>query len=302
MVAFRTARAPILALGLTLALGGTATAQIQSLFTADAEGWVARDLNCSNYNSVLATHALTWQEAGGNPGAYVWHHDATNYCSFFAAPAAWLGDRSAYAGGSLIFSLTSTEYDWADSDVVVLIGAGLVICHELPHLPPQPPVWGQYIVPLVAGAFRYNNQSGAVVSAANFAAVLADLDALLLPAEFGAQVEETVGLDGVRLAPLAAAVPPAAAALALGAEPNPFNPSTRLVFTLPADMPVRLTVHDAAGRLVAVLCDGGRGVAGRNEVAWRGCDDAGRALPSGVYLARLEAAGVEATARVTLLR
>lgn len=302
MAASTTIRTLLLALGLCLALGGAAAAQIQSLFSVDAEGWIARDLNCSNYGSVLATHALTWQESGGNPGACVWHHDVSNYCSFFAAPAAWLGDRSAYAGGSLIFSLTSTEYDWAGSDVVVLIGAGLVICYPLPDLPPQPPVWGQYIVPLQASAFRYNNESGAVVSDASFAAVLADLDALLLPAEFGAQVEETVGLDSVRLAPHAAAVLPIAAAPTLGAEPNPFNPATRLVFTLAVEAPVRLTMHDAAGRLVAVLCDGSRGVAGRNEVTWRGCDDRGGALPSGIYLARLEAAGALATTRVTLLR
>lgn len=282
---------------------GAAHAQDQSFFGEDAEGWFVRDLSCSNYNSIVATHALTWNASGGDPAGYVSHHDVTNQCAFFAAPASWLGDRSVFAGGSLTFSLTSTERDWSGSDVVVLVGAGRVICHELPQLPPAPPAWRAYIVPLEAGAFRYNSSDGAVVSAADFAAVLADLDALMLPAEFGAEIEETVGLDSVRLVlPASAAPVPGAAPAGLAAVPNPFNPSTTLAFELPRAMPIRLSVHDAAGRLVRVLRDGQEGAAGRNEVTWDGRDDAGRAQPSGVYLARLEAAALSATTRLTLLR
>lgn len=280
-----------------------ARAQPASYFGEDAEGWFVRDLNCNNYNSIVATHAVTWHDAGGDPGGCVSHHDVSNQCAFFVAPVAWLGDHSAFAGGTLTFSLNSTERDWVDSDVVILVGAGRVICHELPQLPPAPPAWGRYIVPLQASAFRYNNANGAVVSPADFAAVLADVDALMLPAEFGAQIEETVGLDGVRLVLPASGTPvPALAAVTLAAVPNPFNPSTLLAFELARALPVRLTVHDAAGRLVRVLRSGQEAAAGRNEVAWDGRDDHGRAQPSGVYLARIEAAGLAATTRLTLLR
>ncbi len=285
-----------------LCMAAGAEAQLAAYFGEDAEDWFVRDLNCGNYNSIVATHALTWHDTGGDPAGYVSHHDATNQCAFFVAPAAWLGDRTAYAGGTLTFSLTSTERDWADSDVVILIGAGRVICHELPQLPPAPPAWGRYVVPLAASAFRYNNAAGAVVSPADFAAVLADVDALMLPAEFGAQIEETVGLDSVRLVPPASAAPLPAATVALSATPNPFNPSTTLAFELPRALPVRLTVHDAAGRLVRVLGDGREFAAGRNEAVWDGRDDRGRAQPSGVYLARVEAAGLVAATRLTLLR
>lgn len=281
---------------------GVGRAQVSSFFSEDAEDWFVRDLNCSNYNSIVAAHQLTWHEAGGDPAGYVSHHDVTNQCAFFVAPASWLGDLSAYAGGTLTFSLTSTERDWSGSDVVVLIGAGRVICHELPQLPPAPPAWGRYIVPLTAGAFRYNSAAGAVVSVADFAAVLADVDALMLPAEFGAEIEETVGLDSVRLVPPASAAPAPAAAVALSAVPNPFNPSTTLAFELPRSMTVRLTLHDAAGRLVRVLRDGREAAGGRNEVVWDGRDDRGRAQPSGIYLARIEAAGLAVTTRLTLLR
>ena len=287
-----------------LALAAPAGAQLVSSFSEDVEGWQAKDLSCSNYTQVVATHALAWVGAGGDPNGYASHHDVSNQCAFFVAPAGWLGDRSATIGGRLDFALTSTEFDWSGSDVVVLVGAGLVLCHELPQLPPQPPLWGRYSVPLEAARFRYNSATGAVASEPDFAAVMADLDALYLPAEFGAQIEETVGLDSVRLFLPASAVPevPAPAARLVGAQPNPFNPSTLVVFELDAEAPVRLTVHDAAGRLVAVLRDGETGQAGRNEVAWRGLDTAGRALPSGTYLARLEAGGALSTTRLTLLR
>jgi len=285
-----------------LAIAGPARAQLASYFGEDAEGWYVRDLSCSNYNSIVATHQPTWHATGGDPGGYVSHHDVTNQCAFFVAPASWLGDRSTYAGGTLTFSLTSTERDWAGSDVVILIGAGRVICHELPQLPPAPPAWGRYIVPLDAAAFRYNNSGGAVVTAAHFAAVLADVDALMLPCEFGAEIEETVGLDSVRLVLPASAAPAPVAAVALSAIPNPFNPSTTLAFELPRAMPVRLTVHDAAGRLVRVLRDGREGVPGRNEEVWDGRDERGRGEPSGVYFARVDAAAFSATTRVTLLR
>ena len=42
--------------------------------------------------------------------------------------------------------------------------------------------------------------------------------------------------------------------------------------------------------------------AGTHTVDWRGEDDRGRSLPSGVYMLRLEAGGLTAASRVTLLR
>jgi len=84
--------------------------------------------------------------------------------------------------------------------------------------------------------------------------------------------------------------------------PNPFNPSTTLAFTLPAAGTVRLDVYDVTGRRVRRLLDG-PAAAGRNEVVWDGRDDAGRALASGAYLARLTAPrAAPSTRRLTLVR
>ena len=86
-----------------------------------------------------------------------------------------------------------------------------------------------------------------------------------------------------------------------GNYPNPFNPTTRIAFTLAAPGRARLTVHDVQGRLLRVLADGLR-EAGPQSLAFDGLDARGRQLPSGVYLARLQADGALHTQRMTLLK
>jgi hypothetical protein len=86
-------------------------------------------------------------------------------------------------------------------------------------------------------------------------------------------------------------------AFALGAAyPNPSSNRATISFTLPTAQAVRLAVYDVLGREVAVLADGVR-PAGTQVVAF----DAA-ALPSGVYLYRLESGGTVLTQRLTLVR
>jgi flagellar hook assembly protein FlgD len=56
-----------------------------------------------------------------------------------------------------------------------------------------------------------------------------------------------------------------------------------------------------AGRRVRALLDGQR-AAGLHQAAWDGRDDAGRAVASGVYFYRLQAAGRVETRRMLLLK
>jgi hypothetical protein len=83
--------------------------------------------------------------------------------------------------------------------------------------------------------------------------------------------------------------------------PNPFNPRTQIEFTLGARTPVRLDVFDVQGRLVRTLLEGVRD-AGPMNVVWDGLDARGRALPSGVYLARLVTDDIVLSQRMTLLK
>ena len=84
--------------------------------------------------------------------------------------------------------------------------------------------------------------------------------------------------------------------------PNPFNPSTEIRFSLPRALPVRLTVHDLAGREVRVLADGEIMAAGQNGVSWDGRDQSGRQSPSGSYLVKLEAGDERSTQKIMLLK
>lgn len=73
----------------------------------------------------------------------------------------------------------------------------------------------------------------------------------------------------------------------VAAAPNPFNPSTTLVFEVASPAAARLEILDVRGRRVATLVDAALG-AGRHTRVWNGRDDAGRPVASGVYVARLE--------------
>ncbi len=84
-------------------------------------------------------------------------------------------------------------------------------------------------------------------------------------------------------------------------EPNPFNPSTKMDYNLPADGLARITVYDLHGREVAVLVNEYL-AAGDHATVWRGTNDQGRDMPSGVYLVRLDFAGQVQSRKVVLAR
>jgi len=80
------------------------------------------------------------------------------------------------------------------------------------------------------------------------------------------------------------------------AYPNPFNPLTRISFSLESSEIVELSVHDHRGRLVETLA-AGEYPAGQHELAW----NAGQ-LPTGSYLVSLKVNGVVQVIRTTLLK
>ncbi|MCH8523964.1 MAG: DUF2334 domain-containing protein [Balneolales bacterium] len=78
--------------------------------------------------------------------------------------------------------------------------------------------------------------------------------------------------------------------------PNPFNPSTRITFTLAESATVRLQVFDVRGSLVATLADGHFAV-GEHQVRFDGSG-----LSSGVYVYRLESGGFQLTRSMVLVK
>lgn len=84
-------------------------------------------------------------------------------------------------------------------------------------------------------------------------------------------------------------------------QPNPFTDGTVLRYGLPGASAVRLAIFDASGRMVRLLADG-EAAAGYHPVAWNGMDEDGRPVATGVYFARLEAAGITLNGRLLRIR
>ncbi len=85
-------------------------------------------------------------------------------------------------------------------------------------------------------------------------------------------------------------------------KPNPFGDQTAIQFALDKPGVARLLVYDIQGRTLRRLTEGAR-AAGQHTVVWDGRDDAGRRLPAGVYLYRIEAGGrVSQTRKMILIQ
>jgi len=67
--------------------------------------------------------------------------------------------------------------------------------------------------------------------------------------------------------------------------PNPFNGTTTIRYSLEGKSDVNIRIYDTAGRLIRILEQKTKDP-GRYETLWRGVDDAGRAVASGVYFCR----------------
>ena len=79
---------------------------------------------------------------------------------------------------------------------------------------------------------------------------------------------------------------PAASALIEAARPNPFGSATEIRYALPRAGKVELAIYDVTGR-ERVMLEDARRTPGEHRVGWDGRDASGRALPGGVYFARL---------------
>ncbi len=119
-------------------------------------------------------------------------------------------------------------------------------------------------------------------------------------ASSGAAPHGTPGAQNSTFDETAAPVTPASASLA-APFPNPFNPSTRLSFTLATAGPARLSIHDIRGRELTRLADGPL-ASGSHSFDWQARDVYGREFPAGVYLVRLRAAGILQSRKIVLLK
>lgn len=83
--------------------------------------------------------------------------------------------------------------------------------------------------------------------------------------------------------------------------PNPSLGTSRIYFWLPESAPITVRVFGASGRAIRTLHDGPH-AAGAVVLPWDGRDDAGREVPSGIYLTRVDTAVGVTAGRVTVAR
>jgi hypothetical protein len=83
--------------------------------------------------------------------------------------------------------------------------------------------------------------------------------------------------------------------------PNPFNPSTTISYDLPNEAFVSIVIYDAIGQEVRRLVSE-QTAAGRYRAQWDARDNLGRAVGSGVYIAKVEAGSFSSSQKMLLLK
>ena len=87
----------------------------------------------------------------------------------------------------------------------------------------------------------------------------------------------------------------------VSAYPNPFNPAIAIGMDIPSLSDVVLSVYDIRGRKVFSLVRKGLS-AGRYDFLWRGVDNTGRHLPSGIYFFTASNGHMTQSIKITLLK
>jgi hypothetical protein len=85
------------------------------------------------------------------------------------------------------------------------------------------------------------------------------------------------------------------------AYPNPMTPSTQIEYSIGVPGSARLRIVDVTGRVIRTLVDDDRDV-GDYTAVWRGRNDRGERVASGVYFCQLEATGFNGSKKIVLLR
>lgn len=119
----------LLCAGLLLTAGAVRAQSILSDFNLNADGWHA-------YTAADPNTVVVYTATGGTngSGAIILQEPANGANDYFDAPAKFLGNQSAFYGGSLSFDLKlSLSWNGTEADMVVLTGNGTSIAYSAPQ-------------------------------------------------------------------------------------------------------------------------------------------------------------------------
>ena len=108
-------------------------------------------------------------------------------------------------------------------------------------------------------------------------------------------------IDSASLIPTAVEDVAPAPELVIGNYPNPFNPTTAIIFSLPNEGMTQLDIYNLSGQKVRELLYG-RMNKGVHIVSWDGHTTGGSQAASGIYIARISMGNHVATRRMTLMK
>ncbi len=259
----------------------------------------------NNYNGDLAkwseTPILSYLQAGGNVllmsrrSQSFLDPDLTDYLGVtFQETDATLGNCLAVAPGLVNIPFTGSQ-SWNDV-YLTSVAAGTTLLFQDTQGFAGARGTGAWVAPAGGGTNRLDGGRFAHITGRPYRM---DHDALRQNVEY---ILEYMLLEPYNPATPVADLPGAPAGRAsLGVNyPNPFNPQTVIPFSLPRSTEVTLAVYDTRGRLVRTLVEAPY-AAGDHAIEWNGLDQAGRAVASGSYFARMKTADGETASRNLLL-
>jgi outer membrane protein assembly factor BamB len=83
--------------------------------------------------------------------------------------------------------------------------------------------------------------------------------------------------------------------------PNPFNNTTKIRYTLKDQQNVKIAIYDMIGREVYSIYAKNQNN-GYHEINWQGLDRAGKVLPSGLYIIKIETDSFQSSTKMMLLK
>jgi hypothetical protein len=171
-------------------------------FDAGNEGWWWAHLKREGpYPTVFDSGDVNWNSTGGNPGGCISIYHPYGWAVFFVAPAAFLGDQSAAYGQSLRYDMkvsSGAGDGYSAIPDLVLVGAGKCIVKRFGTVALSTE-WASFALLLTEDGWTYDKPDNTTpVTAEDFHAVLADLTALYLCADYVNGLE-MVYLDNVVL-------------------------------------------------------------------------------------------------------
>ncbi len=165
---------------------------IESDFFADLDGWTKAPGGDAASN-------VQWVATGGNPGGHLRFNEAAAGANDrIAAPTKFLGDKSAFIGGtfSMDRNTNTLSNPGSNLDDVTLIGSGISIRFDTPN--PTVGSWSTTTVDLVHDAGWLRVSDGLPPTISEFSLIMGNLTAIYLDADFRSG-PETPLFDNIRM-------------------------------------------------------------------------------------------------------